>query len=338
MMAACVALLFASCGKRDYVFRIGMSGGSLCGAPEHVAETNGYFREEFAAAGMKYELVDIPMPEAPALIAAGKIDGAFGLSGILVPQIDNGLEAVFTGGLHTGCTKFLVKPDSDINGVEDFRGKKIGVPGIGDSSVVAAKRRLSDYGISTSIRNPEVEFIGYDMNDLALALANGAVDVIAMHDPVGYNAVQEYGYRVVFDLTTDEKFSREYCCQIVVSAESAEKYPKAAAAFTRALFKGAAFAQAEPREAARIQIDNGWCPGDLDTNAEILGSYNYTPSVEISYQTVIDSAKELTALGEFNSTDFKAFADEHFAFFAEVPNGYIYENGVFKEIPYTKKD
>lgn len=339
-LALVTAAAFTSCGKKsekDFVFKIGVGSGSLCGVPQHIAISNGYFDEEFSKAGLRYEIINISMTDAANLLAAGKIDGAYGLSGILVPQIDNGLEISFTGGLHTGCTKFLVKPDSGIKSVEDFRGKKIGVPGIGDSSVYAAKRRLADFGISTSVKNPEVEFIGYDMNDLALALENGAVDVIGMHDPVGYKAVQEYGFDVVFDLTTDEKFSKEYCCQIIVSSDTVRKHPKASAAYTRALFKGAAFSQADPYNAAKIQIDNNWCAGDLDMNATILATYNYTPSVEISYKTFIDSAKELTELGEFKSSDYAAFADGHFGFFDDVPNGYIYEDGKFIEILYANK-
>ena len=57
------ALLLTGCSSEndneEYVFKIGTANGSLCLAPLHIAEDNGYFEEEFKAAGIKYELVEI---------------------------------------------------------------------------------------------------------------------------------------------------------------------------------------------------------------------------------------------------------------------------------------
>lgn len=59
------ALLLNGCGKEEkkesYVLKIGTANGSLCLAPLHVAQDLGYFEEEFNAAGIKYELVEIDM-------------------------------------------------------------------------------------------------------------------------------------------------------------------------------------------------------------------------------------------------------------------------------------
>lgn len=53
-----------------------------------------------------------------------------------------------------------------------------------DSSVVALKRKLADVGVGVSTTNMEIELVVYNMTDLPLALDNGAVDAIALHDPV----------------------------------------------------------------------------------------------------------------------------------------------------------
>ena len=127
----------------------------------------------------------------------------------MIPQIDNGLEISFTAGLHTGCTKYYVK-DTSIDSVADLKGKKIGVPAMGDSSVVALKRKLYDEGIGVTTDNLEVEWVVYALTDLPLALENGAIDVAALHDPVAYSAETEYGFKKILDLSTDEKFANEY--------------------------------------------------------------------------------------------------------------------------------
>lgn len=335
-----ISTVLTGCGKNktvnkeDYVFKIGTANGSLCLAPLHVADDLGYFTEEFDEAGIKYELVEIDIQQASELMAAGKIDACLGLSGSLIPQIDNGLEIAFTGGIHTGCTKYYVKDSSEIKSLNDLKGKKIGVPGIGDSSVVALKRKLFDIGIGVSTDNMEINLVPYNMTDLPQALDNGAVDAIALHDPVATAAENEYEFRKILDLTEDEKFSDEYCCQTYVSIDAAKKYPEACAAYTRAILKASAYVQANPEDAARLQIENEQCSGDLETNATLLGSYNYTPSVSLARKTFRDASDELIKIGDLQEgRDLEQFTNEHFITFDGVPDSYTYnEDGSFTEV------
>lgn len=316
------------------IFKIGTANGSLCLAPLHIAEDLGYFAEEFEKAGLDYELVEIDMQQAAELVAAGQIDACVGLSGSLIPQIDSGLEIAFTGGLHTGCTKYYVKEDSDIQSLNDLKGKKIGVPGMSDSSVIALKRKLFDLGIGVSTTNMEIELVVYNLTDLPLALENGAVDAIALHDPVATSAETEYGFTKILDLTEDEKFADEYCCQIYVSTDAVKNQSDAAAAYTRALLKAAAYVQAEPEEAAKLQIENNQCSGELEVNAALLDSYNYTPSVSLAKQTFRDASDELIRIGDLTEgRDLDEFTAEHFAEFEDVPESYIYnDDGTFTEV------
>lgn len=337
MIAVIGSSSLSGCGKKeenDKTFKIGTANGSLCLAPLHVAEDLGYFEEEFEKAGISYELVEIDMQQAAELVAAGKIDACVGLSGSLIPQIDSGLEIAFTGGLHTGCTKYYVKDNSDIESLEDLKGKKIGVPGMSDSSVIALKRKLFDLGIGVSTSNMEIELVVYNLTDLPLALENGAVDAIALHDPIATSAETEYGFRKILDLTEDEKFADEYCCQIYVSTDAATNKSEASAAYTRALLKAAAYVQAQPEDAAKLQIDNNQCSGDLEVNAALLDSYNYTPSVSLAKQTFRDASDELIRIGDLQEgRDLDEFTKEHFVEFDDVPESYVYnEDGTFTEV------
>ena len=250
----------------------------------------------------------------------------------MIPQIDNGLEITFTAGLHTGCTKYYTKEGSGIESVADLKGKKIGVPSIGDSSVIALKRILYDNGIGVTTENLEVEWVVYGLTDLPLALENGAIDVAALHDPVAYSAEQEYGFKKILDLSTDEKFANEYCCMAFVTKKLAEENPKAAAAYTRAMLKASAFVQANPKEAAKIQIDNNQCSGDLEVNASLLASYNYGPSVSVAADTITNAANELLRIGELKSGDPSEFVAKAFTKFDGVPDSFRYENGEFVEV------
>jgi NitT/TauT family transport system substrate-binding protein len=324
----------ASASASDAEIVIGTNSGSLCLAPLHIALDNGYFEEEFSKAGIKWRSEEIDIQQAADLLASGKINACVGLAGSLIPQIDSGLDITFTGGLHTGCTKYYVKADSDIKSLEDLKGKTIGVPGMSDSSVIALKRKLYDLGIGVNTDNMEIKLVAYNMTDLPLALENGAVDAIGIHDPVATAGEQEYGFRKILDLTEDEKFKDEYCCQIYVTSELAEKNPEAAAAYTRALLKASAFVQANPEEAAKLQLDNNQSSGELETNAKLLGSYNYAPSVSLAQQTVYDASNELIRIGELQEgTDVDEFTKKHFTVLDNVPDSYVYnDDGTFTEV------
>ena len=340
MMAGALALSsMTACGKEaekksdaDVDIVIGTANGSLCLAPLHIAIDNGYFEEEFAAAGVTWRVEEIDMGNIADLVASKKIDASTQLAGAMIPQIDNGLEITFTAGMHTGCTRVYTKKDSGIESVADLKGKKIGVPSLGDSSVVALKRALFDEGIGVSTDNLEVEWVVYGLTDLPLALENGAVDVVALHDPVAYNAEQEYGFKAILDLSTDEKFKDEYCCMSFVTKNLAEKNPAAASAYTRAILKASAFVQANPEEAAKIQIDNNQCSGDLEINAKLLSSYNYSPSVKAASQTIYNAGSELIRIGELKASDPNKFVESAFTVFEGVPDSYKYESGKFVEI------
>lgn len=338
------ALLLTGCGKKkdngDFVFKIGTANGSLCLAPLHVAADNGYFEEEFKEAGIKYELVEIDIQQTADMIASGKIDACVGLAGSLIPQVDSGLEIAFTTGLHTGCTKYYADANSDINDMSDLKGKKIGVPGMRDSSVVALKRILHDLGIGVSADNMEIELVVYNLTDLPLALENGAVDAIALHDPVAASAESEYGFKKLFDLTEDGKFANEYCCAVFVTTSVAAEHPEAAAAYTRALMKASAYVQAEPENAAKLQIDNNQCSGDLKNNAKLLASYNYQPSVSAMEDTFRNACTDLLEIGDLKEgRDIDKFTSEHVAKFYGVPDSYVYnDNGTFSSIDCKKKN
>ena len=319
-----------SSGDVDIV--IGTANGSLCLAPLHIAIDNGYFEEEFSKAGVTWRVEEIDLGNISELVASNKIDASTQLAGAMIPQVDNGLEITFTAGLHTGCTKYYTKEGSGINSVADLKGKKIGVPNIGDSSVIALKRILFDNGIGVTTENLEVEWVVYGLTDLPLALENGAIDVAALHDPVAYSAEKEYGFQKILDLSTDEKFANEYCCMSFVTTRLANENPKAAAAYTRAMLKASAFVQANPKEAAKLQIDNNQCSGDLEVNASLLASYNYGPSVSVAKETITNAASELIRIGELKADDPAVFVTKAFTSFEGVPDSYRYENGTFIEL------
>ena len=338
---------FTSCNKKDAaakgenqaqkIVRINFQTGSLCGAPVHVAWKLGLFDEELAKIGQKAEYVQVVEGGATLaeMIASGKVDAGYGLYATQLQAMENGLPISFTSGIHIGCTKYYVRADSDIYSAADLRGKKIGVPGLADSSVMNLKRKLMDEGIGVTADNLEVEFVAYASADLAIALNNGAVDVIGAHDPIATKGEQAYGFRKILDTGIDEKFVKEYCCQQFVTHKLIKENPEGAAAVTRALQKAAAFVEAEPRIVAQLQIENDLVAGDLDFNAALLDELNYRPSHSLGKKTFVDASRQLQEAGILKATtDLDKFIEQGYVELPGVPDGYIYDSATktYKEI------
>ena len=316
----------ASAEAEKPVVIIGYAKGSLCLAPLHIGYIDGFFDKEFKEAGIPYKMEEVDLNQSAELLAAGKINACVGLTASLIQPIDNGLDITFTTGLHTGCTKYFSRADSKIYSPSDLRGKKIGVSGLSDSATLNIKRKLEDVGIKSSGPDAEVTFVVYALTDLGLALSNGAIDAAGIHDPVAYKAQQQYGFRTILDTGTDDKFKGEYCCTAYVTTKLAKERPDAAAAYTRAIQKAAAYIQALPAQAAKEQFDSGFCAGDLATNAQLLASYNYSPSVSGGRKTFVSASGELQKTGDLKAdTDVTKFVAEHFTVLPGVPESVTYD-------------
>ena len=81
--------------------------GALCGAPLYIAYENGYFAEE----GVKVTLISADSETRKVGLNNGSIpitNGDFQF----FPSIESGVEVSVIDGLHNGCIKLVVKPDS----------------------------------------------------------------------------------------------------------------------------------------------------------------------------------------------------------------------------------
>lgn len=324
-LLAAAALLLSGCGSKgqsgdgaeDTVIKIGY-GTVLCQAPLQIAIENGYFDEE----GLNYEVVKMD-GLVTEYVGSGQVDACYGLVSKFIQPIENGLDIVMTAGIHTGCIKLLVKPDSGIDGLEDLKGKTVGVNGLAEAPAVMLKRALYSKGVGVTSDNLEVDFVVYSNSDLAMALENGAVDAICLVDPAATVAINQYGYKVLLDTSVDEPYADEYCCATFVTGQLAEEHPEEAAKFTRAVMKASAWVEEHPEETAQLLIEKEYLSGNAEVFAGILESYNFTPSVQGGYDAVVKNVeefKEIGLLGETTDTD--EFIEKSFIFLDGVEETY----------------
>lgn len=287
----------AAKAEDDYVLQIGFGGG-LCEAALHIAIEKGFFAEE----GLKYTTTKVDSATSLELVSTKKIDASFGLLAKMVQPIENGLDIQFVTGVHTGCIRILVPANSPIKSLADLKGKRIGVPGLASSPAVVARRALAKVGVGVTEKNMEVELVNYTAADLPLALKNGAVDAIAHSDPQAVVAEKDQNLTELLNTATDPFFKNEYCCVAYLRRDIIEQHPEVAAKYARAIQKAAHWVAENPDEAAQIQIDKKWVPGDPKLNGEVLATYDFRPSGSGAKEALSVTAKDLQSLGLLKET------------------------------------
>ncbi len=293
--AACTALLFAGCSKKETTkteskkVRVGYIG-LTCEASIFSAVENGYFKEE----GLDVELIKCDWKNYKDTLALGGYDITQHLVMYFLKPIEQGLDVKFTGGIHTGCLRVQASAKSDITTVEQLRGKRIGVPGMGTPPFVYANRVLKRHGIDGS---KEIEWKVFPVGELGLAIDKGEVDAVADSEPIGTMLLTSGKVRNVADQAVDSGDKDEYCCEVIANGKWLAANPKAAAGATRALLKGAKYVHANPEAAAQMSIDKKYLASNPKMNAAALSKLGYIPSVSRAESSVATAAKEMIAAG-----------------------------------------
>src|ERR1041385_5074543 len=202
--------------------------GLTCEAPIFTAYEKGFFKEE----GLDVELVRCQWAQYKDVLALGGFDITHHLVMYFLKPIEQGLDVKFTGGIHRGCLRVQAGTRGDIHKIEDLRGKRIGVPGMGTPPFVFANRVLGAHNIDPS---REIQWKVFPAGELGLALDKGLVDAVADSEPIGTLLVADGKVRNIADQAADDPYKNEYCCAVICNGKFLAENPKAAAAATRAL-------------------------------------------------------------------------------------------------------
>lgn len=313
--ALSTALLTASCkraentpaasGENPMKVRVGYIG-ITCEASIFSAVENGFFKEE----GLEVELVKCEWSKYKDVLALGGYDLTQHLVMYFLKPLEQGLDVKFTGGIHRGCLRIQAATNGSVQTVRDLRGKRIGVPGMGTPPFIFANRVLHSQGIDAS---REITWRVFPAGELGLALDKGEVDAVADSEPIGTLLQVQGKVRNVADQGNDAPYKDEYCCAVVVNGKFLAGHPKAAAAATRALLKGAKWVEANPAAAARLSVEKKYLASTPELNALALSHLHYIPSVSGAKAAVNSAAAEMKLTGMLNpATDVSELAKRAF--------------------------
>ncbi len=320
------AVLLTSCGKKTATTEVINSKrvkigyiGLTCEAPIYTAYEKGFFKEE----GLEPELVKCSWASYKDNLALGSYDITHHLVMYFLKPIEQGLNVRFLGGVHTGCLRVQTGVNSPIKKIQDLKGKRIGVPGMGTPPFVFANRVLGTNGVDPST---EIEWKVFPAGELGLALTKGEVDAVANAEPIGTLLIADGRARNIpgMDQATDAAYADEYCCEIIANGKWIDANPDTAARATRAILKGTVWVQQNPRAAAQMAVDKKYLASTVELNTVALSRLKYIPSVTLAEQSIYTAAKEMKVAKMLApTTDTDALAKKAFRHLDGVSDDWI---------------
>ncbi|HKS36656.1 MAG TPA: ABC transporter substrate-binding protein [Verrucomicrobiae bacterium] len=307
---ALIAALLSGCSKSSdqadpNKIRVGYIG-LTCEAPIFTAVEKGFFKEE----GLDVSLVKCDWENYKDVLALGGYDVTHHLVMYFLKPLEQGLDVKFTGGIHRGCLRVQAAVNGKVRSVNDLRGKRIGVPGMGTPPFIFANRVLGANGIDPS---KEITWLVFPAGELGLALDKGEVDAVANSEPIGSMLVAQGKVRNIADQAADMPYADEYCCAVVVNGKFLKRNPKASAAATRAMLKAAKWVETNPRAAAELSVKGKYLASTVDQNAVSISHLRYVPSVSGAQTAVRLAAEEMKRAGMLKrTTDVAQLADKAF--------------------------
>jgi NitT/TauT family transport system substrate-binding protein len=264
--------------------------GLTCEASIFVAYEKGFFKDE----GLEPELIKCSWRNYQDTLANDGYDITQHLVMYFLKPIEEGMDVKFTGGIHRGCLRVQAANNSNINSIADLKGKRIGVPGLGLPPFMFASRVLRDNGIDAS---KDITWKVVQPGELGEAIEKGEVDAVANAEPIGSLLLAKGLVHNVADQATQLPYSNEYCCEVVVNGKWMKANPKAAAAATRALLRGAKWVQTNPVAAAQLSVENKYMVSDAGLNAAAISTLSYIPSVSKAESSIMTAASGMRAAG-----------------------------------------
>jgi sulfonate transport system substrate-binding protein len=268
-VAALAALLGSACGDAAggaegsaEVLRLGIFP-NLTHAPGYVALGEGFFEDALAPTKIETTIFNSGTDAGNALLA-GSIDATYiGPGPATSLFLESGGQVSVVSGAVSGGASFVVRRGSGIDRPEDLPGKKVAIPGIGNTQDIALRAWLEDNGLTTNDEGGDVQIVEVDNPELPGLFQSGQLD--AAWEPEPYpSLLVEQGLADVYvneaDLWPDGQFVTTH---LLVSTSFLEENPDLVHGLVDANVQAINFLNENPDEAkatAQAQLIQAGAP------------------------------------------------------------------------------
>ena len=151
-------------------------------------------------------------PQVIESIFAGSIDIAYvgpgpAINGFLKSEDHN---VKILSGAASGGASFIVHPNSKIESVADFEGKRIAAPQIGNTQDISLRTYLSENGLKPAEKGGSVIVLNISNPDIYTLFAKGDIDAAWVPEPTATILVQQLDGKRLFneeELWPDNRFA-----------------------------------------------------------------------------------------------------------------------------------
>lgn len=176
-----------------------------------VGMEKGIFENNLGSIKIESKLFDSG-PQVIESLFASSIDIAYvgpgpAINGFLKSENKN---IKILSGAASGGASFVVHPNSEINSVSDFNGKRIAAPQIGNTQDISLRHYLSENGLKPAEKGGTVTVLNIPNPDIYTLFAKGEIDAAWVPEPWASILVLELdGKRLFFeeDLWPEKKFA-----------------------------------------------------------------------------------------------------------------------------------
>lgn len=242
--------------------------------PVRVAMAKGYFKEQ----GIAIEPIFIRGgPAAVAALVSGDVEfGSIGGAQAIIRAKSRGLDLNIIGSI-SNKTNYILLGNKETKGIENLRGKLVGVTGAGAFSEFAVRTFLKRNGIDPD-RDVTLRAIG-GTTLRAAALEKGLI-AAAPFSPEDAVRLVNNGYSLIANLSDSLGIPQSI---IVARGEMLEKYPETSKRFLKALVLGVNLARTNKKETIKAGFEAG-LKGDPEIVSKAYDLYfrGLTPDLSIA--------------------------------------------------------
>jgi len=218
-----------------------------------MAQKLGYFKAE----GLD---VKTTLAENPARSRDKVVSGEADLAELTYPTfflaVNGGeeLQIVADGtAASPNSNQLITVPTSPVKTVNDLAGKRIAITSSNSTSELLTRSVMKDHGVDAS----KVHWVPLSLPNMAAALAQNQVDAAYQPEPYIHAAARTAGAIPVIDVAGPNTSTPDFPVLGYVAKKTwTEQYPKAMAAFQRAMLKASRDAQADRSKWEPLVIEN----------------------------------------------------------------------------------
>lgn len=219
--------------------------------PVYVAMERGFFEQR----GVEVDIVGDVLggPTAIQAVSSGSVEAGLSSLPALINANASGLPVVGVSDIQSAIgnqplEEFFVRSDSDIQSIDNLRGKTIAVNLWHSSFHYTLLMALEQAGIAED----EVTFVLLPFDKQGEALRQGQVDLIGLMEPYGSMVRATYGGEARLLFTALDVFGEKQFTTHFVNRDWAERTPQTARAFVDGIVDAIEWIEQHPEEAKPI--------------------------------------------------------------------------------------